>query len=231
MEFTTTHLTKIIKETSDSYSYIMEIPDGFTWVAGQHAAWQIPGFELDPEDRNTRVFTIASAPEDGYLMFTTRIAEKHTSLKEVLLNKIRPGDPVGIAQPLGTFALDPDHYRKTLIIAGGIGITPIRSLLRHYMDHPSEGHAITVLYSDDRGEFAYPDFWETLKKKVPSIDLRLISERDRFTGDTDAYAREHGETAEYLIAGSPGMNKAFTERLEKLGIPEGNIRTDVFLGY
>ena len=60
MEFLEATLTKIVQETSDSYSFIMTIPEGFTWKAGQHVAWQINGFELDAEDRNTRVFTIAS---------------------------------------------------------------------------------------------------------------------------------------------------------------------------
>ncbi len=150
----------------------MTIPEGFTWKAGQHVAWQINGFELDAEDRNTRVFTIASTMADGYLMFTTRIADKHTSFKEALLRKIKPGDKIGVARPLGTFALDAEGFKKTLIVAGGIGITPIRALLRAYKDHPVEG-----------------------------------------------------------IAGSPGMNNAFTERLEGLGIKKENIKTDVFIGY
>ncbi|MCD2435261.1 FAD-dependent oxidoreductase [Acidaminococcus sp. NSJ-142] len=231
MEFTKTVLTKIVQETSDTYSFIMDVPAGFTWKAGQHVAWQIPGFQLDPEDRNTRVFTIASAPEDGYLMFTTRIAEPHTSLKEVLLHQIKPGAEIGVAKPMGKFALDTEHYKETLILAGGIGVTPIRSLLRHYMEQPVNGHKITLLYSDDRGEFAYGDFWKELEKRVPGLDLKLISVRDEFTDGTDAYAKAQGNAAEYLVAGSPGMNKAFTERLEKLGVAAENIKTDVFMGY
>ena len=50
MEFLEATLTKIVQETSDSYSFIMTIPEGFTWKAGQHVAWQINGFELDAED-------------------------------------------------------------------------------------------------------------------------------------------------------------------------------------
>lgn len=230
MEFLEATLTKIVQETSDSYSFIMTIPEGFTWKAGQHVAWQINGFELDAEDRNTRVFTIASTMADGYLMFTTRIADKHTSFKEALLRKIKPGDKIGVARPLGTFALDAEGFKKTLIVAGGIGITPIRALLRAYKDHPVEGHAITVLYSDDRGEFCYKDFWKDLET-VPGVEVRLISDREIFMKDTDTYAKDVQNDAEYLIAGSPRMNNAFTERLEGLGIKKENIKTDVFIGY
>ena len=48
---------------------------------------------------------------------------------------------------------------------------------------------------------------------------------------TDDYAKANGNEAEYLVAGSPGMNKAFTERLEGLGVKAENIKTDVFMGY
>ena len=122
-------------------------------------------------------------------MFTTRIADKHTSFKEALLRKIKPGDKIGVARPLGTFALDAEGFKKTLIVAGGIGITPIRALLRAYKDHPVEGHAITVLYSDDRGEFCYKDFWKDLET-VPGVEVRLISDREIFMKDTDTYAKD-----------------------------------------
>lgn len=131
---------------------------------------------------------------------------------------------------MGTFALDAEGFKKTLIVAGGIGITPIRALLRAYKDHPVEGHAITVLYSDDRGEFCYKDFWKDLET-VPGVEVRLISDREIFMKDTDTYAKDVQNDAEYLIAGSPGMNNAFTERLEGLGIKKENIKTDVFIGY
>ena len=231
MDFAKTKITKIVQETSDTYSFILDVPAGFTWVAGQHVLWKLPGFELAEEDRDTRVFTIASAPEDGYLMFTTRIADPHTSFKEVLLHKIKVDEPMEVAKPMGTFAFDTDHYKKTVVLAGGIGITPIRALLRHYMEAPVADHKLTVLYSDDRGEFAYKDFWEEMKAKVPAIDSQLISIRDKFMSGTDDYAKANGNEAEYLVAGSPGMNKAFTERLEGLGVKAENLKTDVFMGY
>lgn len=231
MKFFPTTVIKIVQETNDSYSFLLEIPAGYTWKAGQHAAWQLQGYPLDPQDRDTRIFTIASAPEDGCLMFTTRIAEPHTSFKDTLLRRLKPGDTMGVAAPLGSFAFHPGAYDKALLLAGGIGITPLRSLLRAYAEAPAAGYALTLLYSDDRGEFAYNGFWDELKQTVPALDIRLLADRDKFMADTDAYAKEHGNTTEYLIAGSPGMNRAFTERLTGLGVSADHIVTDVFHGY
>lgn len=224
-------LKEIRKENSDSYSYIMDVPEGFTWKAGQHVLWKLHGYSVAEGDRDSRVFTIASAPQDGYLMFTTRITEQHSSFKEVLLNQIKPGDIIEVATPLGNYTLDADDYESTLIIAGGIGVTPIRSLLRDYMEHPKAGHKVVVLYSDDRGEYVYGDFWKELASKVKDLELNLISDRDEFTGKTDEFAKANGNKAEYLVAGSPGMNTAFTERLQGLGVDANNVKTDVFMGY
>lgn len=230
MKLMKTKITDIIKETSDTYSYRMEVPQGMTWKAGQHVLFKMEGFELDPEDRDTRVFSISSAPEDGFLQFTTRIGELHTSFKEVLLNKIKVGDPISVAEPLGVLDFHQEKG-KSLVIAGGIGVTPVRSLLKHYSEDNIPQHQITVLYSDERGEFAYGNFWEETKAKMDNLDLHLLDDRDTFTNMVKDYATANGNDAEYLIVGSPGMNAAFTETLEGLDVEKENIFTDDFIGY
>lgn len=230
MEFFGITLKEIRKETGDSYSYIFDIPAGYEFKAGQHAAWKLEGYEVAEGDRNTRVFSIASAPEDGFLMFTTRIAEQHTSYKEILLNKIKVGDKMGIAAPRGSFNFQKD-CTHTFVIAGGIGITPIRSILKTWSHHNDASHKIEVLYSDDRGEFCYKPTFDEIQSAMPNLKLNLISQREVFMDSVDAFAKANGNSAEYLIAGSPGMNKAFKERLMNMGISEENIKLDNFVGY
>ena len=57
-------------------------------------------------------------------MFTTRIADKHTSFKEALLRKIKPGDKIGVARPLGTFALDAEGFKKTSSLPAVLALRP-----------------------------------------------------------------------------------------------------------
>ncbi len=230
MEFFEIVLKEIKKETSDTYSFIFDIPAGYTFAAGQHVAWKFADHRVDDGDRETRVFSIASAPEDGFLMFTTRIAEQHTSYKEILLNKIKVGDKMLVATPRGDFAFHKE-YGKTFVIAGGIGITPIRSILKKWSHNNDESHQIVVLYSDDRGEFAYKEAFDQITKAMPNLDLRYISQRDEFIDSVDKYAAENLNNSEYLVAGSPGMNKAFKEKLMGIGVAEDNIKLDNFVGY
>lgn len=230
MEFFETKVMDIVKETSDSYSFKLEIPQGFTWEAGQYTMWKFVDHKVEEGDRPVRVFTIASAPEDGYLMFTTRIAEDHTSWKNILLNDLKVGDKMMVAKAKGEFNFH-GNYKESFVIAGGIGITPIRSLLKHFSENNNEDHKLVVLYSDDRGEFCYKYDFKEITDKMPNLELLFICDRDEFTAEVEKYAKEKQNNAEYLIAGSPGMNKVFSEKLEGLGVNKDNIKVDNFMGY
>lgn len=230
MEFKDTVLLEKKQIAHDSYSFKMTVPEGYTWKAGQHVLWRIPGYQVDEGDKDTRVFTIASAPEDGFLMFATKIGELHTSFKEILLNKIEPGDAIQVAAPLGTFGFSSEKD-KSLIIVGGIGITPIRSIMRHELDAHRDGHEIHMLFSEAGGDHPFGDFFREADQQLADYSVEFVTEVDVFTGKVAEYAKANGNEAEYLIAGSPGMNAAFTKQLQELGIEDANIVKDEFFGY
>ena len=166
--------------------------------------------------------------EDGFIMATTRIEETCSAYKSALL-ELKPGDSILMANPLGNFNIHPE-YKKSFIMAGGIGITPIRSILRHLQKDNVDNH-ITVLYSDDRGEFAYEDTFKNIINDMDNLDFHFVSDRNEFTDKIEAYAKENQNEAEYLIAGSPGMNNFISGKLEDLGIEKTNIKLDNFMGY
>lgn len=230
MKFIETEVINIIKETRDTYSFQLKIPKGMEWKAGQHSLFQFKDYEVAEGDRPNRVFSIASTMEDEFIMFTTRIGDPHTSYKEILLNKLKVGDTILMTPPMGSFDVH-EAYKKSLIIAGGIGITPIRSILRHLQFNNLEDHIFTVLYSDDKGEFAYVETFEEIKKAMPNLNFHFISDRDEFNEKIDAYVKEIQNQSEYLVVGSPGMSKFFSEKLLGAGIEKDNIKTDVFVGY
>lgn len=229
MQFFDTKVIEIVKETSDTYSFKLNIPEGMRWGAGQHALFKLPNAKLEEGDKPQRTFSVASSMEDGFIMFTTRISDLHSSYKENLLH-LNLGDPIQITQPIGSFTIHAE-YNNSLVIAGGIGITPIRSILKHLEEENIPNHSITVFYSDDRGEFAYKDEFKQMNKKMDNLDFHFISDRDEFTNKVNDYAIKYKNDSEYLIAGSPGMNKAFSSSLQKLGIDKENIKLDNFVGY
>lgn len=231
MEFRQAKVTKIVKETSDIYSIQMEIPEGYTWRAGQYAIWQLQDYVAPEGEKEDRVFTIASAMEDHFLMFSTRIADQHSWFKDILLRQLEAGDTILVSAPLGEMDIDMEGKERSLLIAGGIGVTPIRSLMRHYSSNNVPMHKIQLLYADNRGEFAYGDFWKQIEGKMPNVKLQLLTDSNVFAEKARNYAVSHGNEAEYLIAGSPGMNQAFKESLAEAGVSGGNMKTDEFFGY
>lgn len=231
MDFKQARVTKIVRETSDIYSVQMEIPEGYEWKAGQFAIWKFDNYVAPEKEKEDRVFTIASAMEDRYLMFSTRIGDRHSWFKDILLRQLEAGDDMLVSSPMGQMDLAMERCGRSLLIAGGIGVTPIRALLRHYSDHNVPTHEIELLYADSRGEFAYGDFWKQIEERMPNVKLQLLTDSSVFAEKARNYAVCYGNEAEYLIAGSPGMNKAFQASLAEAGVAPTNMKTDEFFGY
>lgn len=229
MELFDTKVIRVIKEIPSVYTYVMAVPDHYVWKAGQHALWKLGDFDL-PQKESQRVFTISSAPEENVLQFTTKIAEKHSEFKDVLLNKVKEGTKIQVAEAKGKFAFH-EEKKKHLAVAGGIGITPFRALLMDWLDKPLDGHELTLLYSEDKGEYAYQDLWEEVKNNLPEVKDHFVKSPEECTDMAKTFAKDHMNEAEYLICGSPKMNEIYTKIFEEMGIEKDNIVTDVFMGY
>lgn len=104
------------------------------YKAGQYAVVDL-GTREDPEGP-MRSFTIASSPtEEEYILISTRIRD--TPFKKKLAN-LDIGSPVKITAPLGNFVLpEGDNSRLVVVLSGGIGVTPFRSMVKYATDKQS----------------------------------------------------------------------------------------------
>ncbi|MBV1757223.1 MAG: FAD-dependent oxidoreductase [Dethiosulfatibacter sp.] len=220
-------LREIIQETSDIYSFVFDVPEDFQWIAGQHGIFRFTDREI--EDKDFRIFSFASIKEEKTMIFSTRIIEIPSDYKKNLL-LLEPGDIMTIDGAVGKFILD-DYKQITCVMAGGIGITPVRAFMKQIDELGINPTLIKVLYSDDRGEFAYEQTLLDINAKYEGLDLEFISDRNIFTDKIAEFASEHENKALYYIAGTPGMNSFLTDKLIGLGIEKNQIKTDVFTGY
>jgi len=219
---------KKIKETSDIYSFIFEVPETFNWIPGQHGIFRFKD-EIPMEGKDFRIYSFASIKEENKMLFSTRIVEEASDFKKNLL-KLKLGDIMTVDEARGKFLLK-DYSQRTLIMAGGIGITPIRAFTKEIENKKPVINDLRILYSDDRGEFAYEDVFNTSKEKYDGLDVQLIGDREVFTEKIDAYAEEMKNDSLYYISGTPGMVNFITEKLTGYGIEKENIVTDSFAGY
>lgn len=219
---------EMVRETSDIYSFIFDRPEDLKWKPGQHAIFR--NLECKAEDdKNYRVFSLASIVEEEKVMFSTRITPKSTNCKKMLL-ELKKGDRLSIEDPHGRFLLT-DYDRPIFIIVGGIGIAPIRAFLMDMDLNLINPKRLELIYADDGGEFAYQESLKWLDKKYSGFHLHFIPDRNIFMKKIEDCSKEMRNNSLYYISGTPGMNAVISEKLSEMGVSKENIKTDNFIGY
>ena len=197
---------------------------------------------LDPpydDDKGPRrhITVVTSPNERGVLGLATRVRD---SAFKRSLAELAVGAEVDVEQPKGDFVLPQETDRPYVFIAGGIGITVFRCMLR-YIAEEGLAHRVTLVYSNrDRESAAFLEELEELERANPNVRLVLTMTDDRgWDGETrrvDANVlRDHLEedldAYTYLVAGPPQMVEAMVETLGNAGISEEQIRPERFSGY
>jgi ferredoxin-NADP reductase len=205
---------------------------------GQYFFVTLPDVGHHDEKGLRRHITVVTSPnERGVLGLCTRLRD--TAFKRSLV-ELPIGTEVEVEQPKGDFVLPKDTDRPYVFIAGGIGITVFRCMLR-YIAEEGLPHRVTLVYSNrDRESAAFLDELSGLERDNPNLQLVLTmtddpgwdGEKRRIDADL---LRHHLDTDlgsfTHLIAGPPGMVEAIDKTLRDAGVPESQIRPERFSGY
>lgn len=189
---------------------------------------------------NTRAFSIASAPQEETLMVATRLRD--TAFKREL-QRMPLGTTVRMEGPFGKLVLHADQARPAVFLAGGIGITPFRSMVVHAAMQRSP-HRMVLFYSNRRPEdAAFLDELQTLQEKNPHYRfVGTMTEPEKsarvWRGETGfitaALLSKHlvnvGSPI-YYVVGPPGMVTGLRTMLKDAHIDDGDVRTEKFAGY
>jgi ferredoxin-NADP reductase len=191
----------------------------------------------DEKGPRRHISAVTSPTERGVIGLCTRLRE---SAFKRSLAELPVGAEVEVEPPKGTFVLPEDASRPLVFVAGGIGITAFRSMLRYIQDERLP-HRVTLVYSNrDRESAAFLDELQEIERENPNVRLILtMTEDDDWPGERQhldaSFFRNHlGENlneANYMVAGPPAMAKAVTAELRRAGIDEQLIATDSFSGY
>ena len=229
------------KEVAEgTMAFRFEKPSGWTFKAGQYLDMTL----LDPlesdAEGNVRSFSIASAPHEDTLMVATRMRD--TAFKRVL-GTMPLGTAVKIEGPSGDLILQNDFTRTAVFLAGGIGITPFRSIV-HWAAKEKLPNRIVLFYCNRRPEDApFLAELQSLERENPKYKLiASMTEMEKshrpWSGETGLISQQmlgrhlKGATSPiYYIAGPPAMVKGLHEMLSKAGIIEDHIRAEEFGGY
>ncbi|MDQ3857897.1 MAG: FAD-dependent oxidoreductase [Actinomycetota bacterium] len=191
----------------------------------------------DEKGPRRHISVVTSPTERGVLGLCTRLRD--TAFKRSL-QELPLGAEVEVEPPKGKFVLPEDTSRPYVFVAGGIGITVFRSMLRYIAD-AALPYRVTLVYSNrTEAEAAFLDELRDLERRLPDFRLVLTMTQDPgWQGETRkidaAFLRDHLgarlDDATVLVAGPPGMVAAMQEALATAGVPEDRVIADKYSGY
>lgn len=223
----------------NTYGFIFEGKGQLNYLPGQYMEWTLKHRDVDNRG-NRRYFTLAASPTEEDLQIGTKIIDQSSSFKKALLS-LKKGDEVAASGVEGDFILPGEIDKKLVFIAGGIGITPFRSMVKYLLD-TRQKRDIVLFYSNKTAqEIVYKDIFDAAKElgiksvytltdptQVPSdwkgkigyVDAGMIKEsvpdyKDRI----------------YYLSGPHSMVGVFEGILAKMGVNKSQIKTDYFPGY
>lgn len=224
--------------TSDLFELVF-VPDRpFAFAAGQYLDWMLPHSRVDARGIR-RYFTIASAPTQSEVRLGIKIPEKSSSFKQTLA-AMKPGARVYAGRLAGDFVLPKDPTQPLVFIAGGIGITPFRSMIQYLVDKNEKRDVLLVYLARTPKDFAYASlFDEAARVGVKTIYIANdAGNSPGWTGRTGMLTEammmelipDHTKRR-YYLSGPNAMVNAYKKTLNTLGVPKAQINTDYFPGY
>ena len=205
-------------------------PGAYFWV-------ELPDRGHDDEKGLRRHISLVTSPtEHGVVGLATRLRD--TAFKRTLA-ELEVGDEVQVEEPKGSFLLPEETDVEYVFVAGGIGITVFRSMLRYIADS-GEPYRVTLVYSNrDRSSTPFLDELAELEQRIPGLRVVLtMTDDEAWEGErrrvdpamlADVLGGLDGRT--FLVAGPPAMAEGVADSLREAGVPEERVRADRFSGY
>lgn len=219
---------KLISKDTYEFSFASDFPLSFH--PGQYLEWTLPsqysedGKLVADLRGNRRFFTIASSPTEQDIKLGVKFYQPSSAFKQGLLG-LKEGLVIAAGQLGGDFTLPADTTKKLVFIAGGIGVTPFRSMIKYLIDR-KEKRDITLIYSvKTEDEIAYRDIFDQAEKE---IGLKVIYLIGNFLTE-DMVKKDIAST--FYLSGPSVMVENYKDLLLKMGVRRSRIMTDYFPGF
>lgn len=205
-------------------------PGSYFWV-------ELPDRGHDDEKGLRRHISLVTSPtERGVVGLATRLRD--SAFKRTLA-ELEVGDEVEVEEPKGSFLLPEDTDPEYVFVAGGIGITVFRAMLRYIADEALP-YRITLVFSNrDSASAAFLDELEELERRIDGLRVVLtMTDDEGWQGETrhldadvlrDLLGGLEGKT--FLVAGPPQMAQSVADSLLAAGVPDDRVLADKFSGY
>jgi len=221
-------LTSIVPISEQVTDFVFSTDRPLRFLPGQYLEWTLPGVTLDGRG-NRRTFTIASSPTENEIHLGVKFYEPSSSFKRSLRG-LRLGDSMYAGQLAGNFTLPADSRQKLVFIAGGIGITPFRSMLKYLLDSGQKRDIILLYLVSKPEELAYKDVIGQAAAAGVCVVHAQVGGAPLTPESIQQLFPDWAERT-YFLSGPNGMVAGVKDTLQHMNIPRKRIKTDYFAGY
>jgi len=233
-------VAQVVRETPTVSTFRLVDPAGgrlpFDFLPGQFLQLEV---EAAPGVSAKRSYTIASAPtRTGYVELTVK-REPQGAVSAYLHDRVAAGAHLKVAGPYGVFTFSGADADSIVLIAGGVGVTPMMSVLRYLTDLVWPGEIFFIYSARSTDEMLFREELEHLERRHPNLSVLCMAETR--TPGTSWLGPEGRLTRELLqeavpdlgrrrvhLCGPPAMVAAMKALLQELGVRPEQLRTEAF---
>ena len=236
MQETRAKLIERIKRGPNVESFRFSLPQKIDFIPGQFL--QVIFDEANRENKElNKYLSLSASPFNDYIEFTKRISKSDFSQK---LLSLQPGDEALLKLPLGSCVFK-EEYKKIAFLIGGIGITPVISIIEYIIDKKLDTDVFLLYSNRTEADIAFKkelDCWQGMNKKIKVFyTVTDCQPKDK----TCLFGFIEKELIKQLVCdlkertvfifGPPGMVDTICNITLSLECSRENIKTEKFIGY
>jgi len=222
MQIYWTKINKIIEETPEVKTYMLDCPEGFTWEEGAHTHFALEGFNAgDKPNRGLiRHMSISTLPHENSIGITTRIREQCSDFKATLRN-LEVGNKVALFKTHSNVPLKRED-KNVYLLSSGVGLATLRPLVLDYFERADNVNQIHSLNIDSSKDFLFTNIFESTPDK--KFTSQFVDNRKDYYEEVKNLAAD--KDGLFYIVGSDEFLVQNIEVLREQGIKPEQIMLD-----
>ncbi|SES89136.1 ferredoxin--NADP+ reductase [Oceanobacillus limi] len=222
MQIYWTKINKIIEETPEVYTFMLDCPEDFTWEEGSHTHMALEGFNFGEKPNRSliRHMSISTLPHENAIGITTRIREQCSEFKTIL-RSLEVGNEVAIFKTHSNVPLKRED-KNVYLLSSGVGLATFRPLALDYFDRADKVNLMHSLNIDSSKDFLFTDIFETAPDK--KFTAQFVDNRNDYYEEVKNLASDKGGL--FYVVGSDEFLVQNIDVLLKQGIKPGQIMLD-----
>lgn len=223
------HIALIAKQANKDqpgyWSIYFHRPNNFMFDAGDWIDIEFEGRPL----KGGKTYSISSSPHEGDIRITFR--EGISELKQAL-QSVNADDHLFISQYGNDYGFQLKKNQSSVLIAGGVGIAPFRSMLKEMYENQDRNNVL-LIYLNQNEQFLFKDELDTWSASLPNLTISYIVTKDinRKKREKLLLSLIKNYDQNFYISGPSGMVESNEHLLLDAGVHIRNIRIDSFGGY